>query len=455
MVTATGESRSVGIVGGGMLGMTLALRLSQAGHRVTLIEAAPSPGGLAAPQTIGGFTWDRFYHVILLSDANLRALLDELGVGKALFWRTTRTGFYVDDRLYSLSNSFEFLTFPPLSLWNRARLAFTILYAARLRDWRPLERVGVVEWLERLSGRRTVDRIWRPLLRSKLGENYRIASAAFIWAIIARMYAARRSGAKREMFGHVEGGYDTILSAFRQRLAALGVETLTGRAVEQVEDREMSAEVRLSDGATRSFDSVILTVPCSRIAALCPQLTEVERTRLRSVVYQGIVCASVLVRKPLAEYYVTNITSEWVPFTAVIEMTTIVDRERFGGNSLVYLPRYLTQDDPFWAKSDPEIASEFTRALGRMYPRFRSEDVLSFQISRVREMLAVSTLDYSERLLPPTRTSLPNVFIVNSAQIANGTLNVNETVGLANAKALELGALLGRASAPALETSRS
>ena len=90
-----------------------------------------------------------------------------------------------------------------------------------------------------------------------------------------------------------------------------------------------------------------------------------------------------------------------------------------------------------------------------MDPRFRSEDVLSFQRSRVREMLAVSTLDYSERLLPPTRTSLPNVFIVNSAQIANGTLNVNETVGLANAKALELEALLVRTDVAALEASPS
>ena len=84
----------------------------------------------------------------------------------------------------------------------------------------------------------------------------------------------------------------------------------------------------------------------------------------------GIACASMLMRQPLAAYYVTNITSEWVPFTAVIEMTTIVDRSEFGGNSLVYLPRYLTQDDPFWAKSDAEIASEFIGALERMYPRF-------------------------------------------------------------------------------------
>ena len=48
---------------------------------------------------------------------------------------------------------------------------------------------------------------------------------------------------------------------------------------------------------------------------------------------------------------------------------------------------------------------------------------------------AVSTLDYSTVALPPVRTSLAHVYIANSAQIANGTLNVNETIGLANAQA--------------------
>ena len=36
-----------GVVGGGLLGLTLALRLSQRGYRVTLLEAAPHVGGLA------------------------------------------------------------------------------------------------------------------------------------------------------------------------------------------------------------------------------------------------------------------------------------------------------------------------------------------------------------------------------------------------------------------------
>ena len=65
----------------------------------------------------------------------------------------------------------------------------------------------------------------------------------------------------------------------------------------------------------------------------------------------------------------------------------------------------------------------------------KREDVVAFEVSRVREMLALTTLDYSTKARPTLRTSLPNVFVANSAQIVNGTLNVNETVGLANAAA--------------------
>ena len=437
----------VGIVGGGILGMTLALRLQGDGCAVTIIEGGSAPGGLTQSQTIGGYTWDRFYHVILQSDRNLLALLNELDLIQALRWGTTRTGFYTDGRLHSLSNSLEFLRFPALSLFDKVRLAATVLYAARVQDWRPLERIRADEWLRRLSGDRTFERIWLPLLKSKLGQNYERTSASFIWATIARMYAARRSGLKREMFGYVEGGYDRVLREFRGRLEAQGVGMLCGRAAVSINDDGDAVQVRLADGEVRTFDRVVLTVPCPRIHALCSQLSPEERSRLGNVVYQGIICASVLLRKPLAGFYITNITDSWVPFTAVIEMTSLVDREQFGGNALVYLPRYLVQDDPVWSETEDSIQERFLSALERMYPGFQRTDVLTFQVARAKEMLALTTLNYSEEALPRLRTSLPNVFIVNSAQIVNGTLNVNETIGLADASARELRPLL---SSPAV-----
>ena len=64
-------------------------------------------------------------------------------------------------------------------------------------------------------------------------------------------------------------------------------------------------------------------------------------------------------------------------------------------------PKYLAPDDPFFEKSDAEIEECFTSALLRMYPHLQRDDVLQFRVSRVRHVLALSTLHYSERLPPP------------------------------------------------------
>ena len=90
----------------------------------------------------------------------------------------------------------------------------------------------------------------------------------------------------------------------------------------------------------------------------------------------------------------------------------------------------MTSYDPFWALSDPEVEGQFMAGLAKMYPELDPKDVLCFRLSRVRQALAISTLNYSDRL-PPMITSVPGLHIVNSAHIVNGTLNVNETVGLA------------------------
>ena len=134
-------------------------------------------------------------------------------------------------------------------------------------------------------------------------------------------------------------------------------------------------------------------------------------------------------KKSLSEFYVTNITDE-TPFTGIIEMSALVDKREFGGNALVYLPKYVAPDDELFEKTDAEIEDVFTTALEKMYPHFSRADVATFKVSRVRNVFPIPTLNYSANL-PPIETSLKNVFVINSAQITNGTLNVNETVQLA------------------------
>lgn len=445
-------SKNIAIVGSGFLGLTLALRLSDSGHNVTIFESASEIGGLAGVWQIGDVTWDKHYHVTLLSDSYTRKIVGEIGLENEFKWVETKTGFYTDGKLVSMSNSLEFLKFPPLDLISKFRLGGTIFYASRVKDWKALEKVSVEDWLVKLSGRKTFEKMWKPLLKAKLGEAYKETSAAFIWSTIQRMYAARNSGLKKEMFGYVRGGYANVLKRFAEVLEEKGVEIRLNSRVEKIilatentEKKERKKEIQIagtlknnlktsknsvsSVAENSSFDSVILTCPSNVAAKILPQLSENEKQKLENIKYQGIVCASVLTKKSLSEFYVTNITDE-TPFTGIIEMSALVDKSEFGGNALIYLPKYVSPDDELFEKSDAEIEDIFLNALEKMYPHFDKKDVLEFKISRVRQVFPLPTLEYSENV-PSVKTSLENVFIVNSSQITNGTLNVNETIQLA------------------------
>jgi protoporphyrinogen oxidase len=427
---STREKPSWCVIGGGMMGLTIAHRLVDAGYDVTVLEASGNVGGLADAWQLDDVRWDRHYHVVLLSDLHLRALLEELGLAGELVWQTTKTDFYIDDRFYPMTNALDYLRFPPLDMISKVRLALNIIYASRISNGLPLEKVPLEDWLVRFSGRRAYEKIWLPLLRAKLGPNHAKASAAFIWAVVRRLYAARRSGLKTERFGFVRGGYAKVLARFEQLLADKGVKLQVSTPVRSVRRGASGIEVATDRGIS-SFDNAVVTTAAPIAARICPDLQAGERTALQKILYQGIICPSVLLKRPLRDCYITYIADARVPFTAVIEMSALVGTAAFGGRSLVYLPCYVPSDDARFETSDVEIKEQFTEALFAMYPELRPDDIVAFRVSRARQVLAVSTLDYSAHL-PPMQTSIPGLYIVNSAHIVNGTLNVNETVKLAN-----------------------
>lgn len=438
MTEAAGERWAV--LGGGMLGQALALRLRQAGHDVTLIEAAPDLGGLAAPWSVAGVTYDKFYHVILPFDHRTLSLLRELGLEDEVEWRRTGTGFFSGDRLVPLNGALDYLRLPVIGMVGKLRLAALLMAGARIRDGAPLDRVPVEDWLVRWCGRSCYEGIWKPLLRAKLGDNHRLASAAFIWASIRRLYLARKGTGKVEELGFVRGGYRRILDRLRDRLEASGVTLMTGTQVRKVVRHPEGLAVQTPEGALH-FDRVVSTLPASLSARLCEGLTGAERERLDSIVYQGIICASVVLNRPLAGHYLTYLTDPSLPFTAIVEMSALTGTEGFGGRTLVYLPRYVTQDDAFWELDDAEIEARFLAGLRRVYPDLADHEVEGFRCARVREVMAVPTVGYRDRV-PPVETSVPGLYHVNSAQIIDGTLNVDATLGVLEAAmpALPIGA---------------
>lgn len=424
------------VVGGGMLGLAMAHKLAGPDREITVLEAADRFGGLADAWTVGPVTWDRHYHVTLMSDLHMRGLLDDIGLSGDMNWRTTRTDFYENGRFHPLNNAIDFLRFPPLGLIDKARLAFTILYASRLRNGVALEAIPVRDWLVKLSGKQTYERIWKPLLRAKLGDNHKIVSASFIWSVINRFYSARRAGIAKEMFGYVTGGYERIVTTLVADLERRGVTCHAGTPVLDIARGDDGLVIRTPTGL-ETFDKVVVTAPGMHAARMCSAMTEAERARLAALRYQGVVCASVVLKKPLRGRYLTYVADEAIPFTGVIEMTAVVDRETFDRLSLVYLPHYLPADHPMFDEDEEAIRLRSLDRLKAMYPHIGDDDVVAFRVSRARTVMAVQSLNYS-KAVPPMQTSVDGLHIVNSAQIINGNLNVDEMIGLADRASREL-----------------
>ena len=420
-----------------MLGITLAIRLSQEGNEVTIYESAENVGGLTSSWQMDGIVWDRFYHVILMSDLNTRKILKEIGLENDLRWVETKTGFYSGGKLYSMSNIIEFFKFPPINLVDKFRLGLTIFVASKIKNWQKLEKILVAEWLTRWSGKRVFEKIWLPLLKAKLGENYKNTSAAFIWTTIQRMYAARKSGLKKEMFGYVTGGYEKINKQFAKHLLKSGVNIKYHSKVNSIKKASNGMLEVISTNDRQAFDYVISTLSSKASVMMTGELTEFEKNKHENIKYLGVICPSILLKNPISKFYVTNITDAWPPYTGVIEMTALIDKKEVNNMNLIYLPKYVNSDDPLFNKDDAELRKIFMDALFKMYPEISENDLVFWGVSKARVVFALPTINYSKNI-PGIKTSIDNFYIINSAQIINGTLNVNETIQVAENKLKEI-----------------
>jgi protoporphyrinogen oxidase len=424
------EPLDFAILGGGITGLTSAFYLLRAGARVTLFEAQPQPGGLATYFNFGAFWWDRFYHCILTSDGPLLQLIDDLGLTSKLRWTPTKVGFFADEKLYSMSSSLDFLRFRPLGLWQKARLAAGILYACRIKDGRTLEGELATEWLTRVFGEKNYQKMWGPLLKCKLGGCREQASAAFIWATITRLYSTReKNSSQQERLGYVQGGYRTVFNRLVEEIESMGGCILTDAPVRHISSEGGKVELEVNGGKQR-FDRVIATIPSRPLAAITPELQDDYVRKLNAVIYLGIVCVVLVLKRRLSPFYVTNLANEDVPFTGIIEMTNLISGEETEGRHLVYLPKYTSPGDPLFEASDDEIWTEFRKHLLRVIPDFKDSDVEKRFTFRERFVQPVPTLHYSE-IVPEMETGVEGLILANTTQIINSTLNNNAMVTIA------------------------
>jgi protoporphyrinogen oxidase len=424
---------TVGIVGGGILGMTAALRLAQSGVRPVLYERSPDLGGLVGSFDFDGHPVDRFYHVILPTDDRVIGLAEELGLGGTFRFRPTGVGFYDDGRLFSMNSLREFLTFPLLPLRDRFRLGSFVARCQLKKTHEDLDDLPLEDWLVQLCGKRIVERLWRPLLDSKFDGRFDDLPATYLWARTRRMSKTRDS-AGREIMGWLEGGYQKLIDALEARIRDLGGEIYAGTTVERLVAGERGPTGIFVNGAFRSFDQVLCTLAP-------PQARHLLDHRLAKAVgadhcrYLGVICLLLRVRRSVSPYYTLNITDRRVPLTTVVETTHVVDPEHAGG-SLLYAAKYV---DPGHHDLDTPLEEIEERYLGHVrtiFPALADEEILATRVQRARVVEPVHLLGGAKRL--PDLFPVPGLALASTAHVYPETVNGQAVIGVADRVVSEL-----------------
>lgn len=419
----------VGVIGAGILGTVLSLRIAEAGARVTLLERAPTPGGLAGSMEFNGHRVDRFYHVIVPSDERMIALAGELGLRDALRFSSVGVGFFADGQMHPLNGIVDFMRFPPLSPMARARLAWFVGQCQLRKGYAALEHIELERWLRRHCGREVVERIWRPLLDSRFDGRHEELPATYIWARTKRMRSARERGAGGETMGCLIGGHERLVEATAQRARELEVDVRLSAGVEgllSAPDGSIRG-VRV-DGADELFDLTIATLQPPALRRLLP----VDLHRLLDAYpsrYLGVVCLVLKLRRSLLPYYSVNICDP-TPITTVVETSHVVGTEHTGGLRLAYLPKYCEAGAPEFSESDDSIYRRFTAMLGRLTPAFRHEDVVDWTVQRAPLVEPVHALGHEPRVAP-VWPGVDGLALASASQVYPRLLNGESIIELA------------------------
>jgi len=365
----------IGVVGGGVAGLATAYRLQQRGHEVRVFEASEELGGLAAVYETAGDPIEKFYHHLSKSEETIVELAEELGLGEDIEWRIGKNAYYTEGVVHPMDKPWEILSFPHWSLYDKFRLGMLTLDVdvrggipkfdtyERLEDF---EDVPVEQFAREHTTRNVYETFFEPLLDAKFGSRKADVSAA--WLLGRIKFRGERDILRGEVLGYLDGGFGRLLDALVEAVGRENIETGTRVTGVKTEDGAVTGLTVQSevDGETgteaHDVDSVVVAAMPDVLEELTGYPCEID--------FQGTVCSVISMDEPLLDTYWLNIADE-APFGALIEHTNFVERERYDGDHLLYVARYVqSPEEDVWRQDDAEVRETWLSGIESLFPEF-------------------------------------------------------------------------------------
>jgi len=396
----------IGVVGGGVAGLAAAYRLQQRGHDVRVFEASEDLGGLAAVYETAGDPIEKFYHHLSKSEETIVALAEELGLGEDVEWRIGKNAYYVDGVVHPMDKPWEILSFPHWSLYDKFRLGMLTL-DIDIRGGIPsfdtyesladFEDVPVEQFAREHTTQNVYETFFEPLLDAKFGSRKADVSAA--WLLGRIKFRGERDILNGEVLGYLDGGFGRLLDALVDAVGRENITTGTRATDVKTEDGAVTGLTTESEGAEgqtitedHDVDSVVVAAMPNVLEALTGYPCEID--------FQGTVCSVISMDEPLLDTYWLNIADE-APFGALIEHTNFVEKERYGGEHLLYVARYIqSPEEDIWQQDDDEVRKTWLSGIESLFPEFDRESVNWVQTARNPRTAPVYERGYLDMVVP-------------------------------------------------------
>jgi len=417
--------REVAVVGAGAMGLAAAYHAAKAGHRVTVFEHDRIPGGMAAHFDFAGVSIERFYHFVCKADRATFELMEDLGIADRMRWTPTSMGYFLDGKLHKWGDPFALLALPGLGPVDKLRYGLLAFTSAKRSDWRHLDTLKADRWIEAWVGRRVYDKLWRPLFELKFFEYAGNISAAWIWTRLKRVGTSRRSLLQEEL-GYIEGGSETLVKALVEAIERHGGRLRLGAPVQEITAADGKVTgVRTADGFFPA-EHVICTVPTPYVSRLAPSLPDDWKKRYDAIQNIGVVCVMFRLRRKLSPHFWVNISDRRIDVPGVIEFSNL----RPLPDAMLYVPYYMPQTHPKFAKDDAYFTDEVFRYLRLINPALTKEDVIATQVGRLRYAQPVCAPRFLETL-PDVVTPIEGLQIADTCYYYPEDRGISESARLA------------------------
>ena len=396
------------IIGAGYGGMAAAYDLRKAGHNITIFEAADTVGGLASGFKEPHWDWsvEKFYHHWFASDEHMLGLIDELGLSDGVLFPRPYTVMLHKGKWYPFDSIPQALLYPGLGFGvNKIRFGLVGLYLRLTKNWKPLEKVTVEEWIRKWAGKEVYEKMWQPMLIGKFGPFYKDVNMAWFWA---------RIHARTTNLGTFKGGFQAFADRFAEILREMGVEIRLGARVESIKREQDGLRV-----GSEKFDKVLVTTSPGLMAKLCPELPESYLKGLLELKSMGAVVMVLALKHPVSEegYYWFNMPKgQGFPFLAMVEHTNYVSPENFGGDHILYAGDYMEAGHEYFSLSEDELLERFVPAFKRINPKFDKSWIKKFWVFKTDYGQPVPLVNHSKNI-PAIETPVEGLYFASMSQV--------------------------------------